>query len=75
MKKIILVFYMFLVGCGYQSIYSNKNIGNLNHLGDFLLESNYINNNSTFNYLLRYNPNIERTAASARGVGDPLVVR
>ena len=30
MKKIILVFYMFLVGCGYQSIYSNKNIENLN---------------------------------------------
>ncbi len=30
MKKILLFFYMFLVGCGYQSIYSTNDMINLN---------------------------------------------
>ena len=38
----------------------NKDIGNLSHLGDFLLEANYNNNKSVYNYFLRYNPNIEK---------------
>jgi|TARA_Y100000389_G_C17342126_1_gene453937 hypothetical protein len=29
MKKIILILFIFVYGCGYQSIYSNKNIKNL----------------------------------------------
>jgi len=29
MKKIILILFIFISGCGYQSIYSNKNIKNL----------------------------------------------
>ena len=38
----------------------NQNIGNFNHLGDFLFDSRYDNTNSAFNYFLRYNPHFEQ---------------